>query len=73
MLIRAARYFLRHNLACGAMIFADDGKALPLQHFRESAKALFQLYLIFGFDLKWPKVRGGVGFQWVGYWLQPNS
>lgn len=39
MLIRAGHYFLGHSLACRAMIFADDGKALlPLQHFRRFAK-----------------------------------
>ena len=73
-LIRAGHYFLHHALSCRIMLFADDGLALlPLAHFRPSLKALFALYLIFGFEIKWKKVRGGTEFQWVGYWLQMDS
>ena len=70
-LMRAGHYFLHHALSCRLMLFADDGLALlPLAQFRSTLKALFTLYLILGFEIKWKKVRGGTEFHWVGYWLQ---
>jgi hypothetical protein len=29
---------------------------------------LLAYFAVFGLAVKWPKVRGGVQFQWIGYW-----
>ena len=74
MLIRLAHYALGRELAGRILIFADDGLALfPASTFRRSATALISLFAVLGFDLSWPKVRGGTDFQWIGYWLQLSA
>lgn len=74
MLIRLAHYAWGRELAGRIMIFADDGLALfPASTFRRSASAVIALYAVLGFDLKWPKIRGGIESQWIGYWLQLSA
>lgn len=69
MIIRAAHYFLGPEMASWIMLFADDGKILiPLKNFRRTIPALLSMFVIFGFDVKWKKLRGGLQFQWIGYW-----
>ena len=56
------------------MLFADDGKAhIPISIFRKVIPALLALFVSFGMDQKWDKIRGGVQFQWIGYWLTPDG
>lgn len=52
------------------MVFADDGKAhIPASSLRRVIPALLALFASFGMGLKWDRIRGGVQFQWIGFWL----
>ena len=69
MLGRCAHYLLGPELASWILIFADDGKVLmPVDRFKSIAPVLLAFYACIGFSIKWQKIRGGIEFQWVGYW-----
>ena len=70
MCIRALHYGLGHELAIWLLLFADDGKAsIRISKLRPTFKVLTALLAVFGFPVKWGKVKGGTEFQWVGYWI----
>ena len=52
------------------LLYADDGLATAGGPWFERP-LLFHLFLlmVLGTPLKWPKVRGGVQLEWVGYWI----
>ncbi len=60
-MMRGAHYILGWDLKAWMLLFVDDGKILmPLGLFRKIAPVLFAFFCIFGFSIKWPKVRGGL-------------
>ena len=69
-LIRCGHYVLGQNYKIRMMLIADDGKAhIPASSFRRVIPALLALFVSLGMDIKWEKIRGGIHFQWIGYWL----
>jgi hypothetical protein len=69
MLIRGAHYLLGWELRSWILLFADDGKMImPASSFRRIIPAIFAFFGVLSIPIKWPKVTGGVQFQWIGYW-----
>ena len=70
MLTRAQHYMLGPMQALWILLFADDLLILGKTALLDQAfpLALFTV-VIFGGPIKWAKCRGGLEFQWIGYWL----
>ena len=49
---------------------ADDGMAhIPVTMYKTVVLALLAFFVSLGMYLKWEKIRGGIQFQWIGYWI----
>ena len=69
-LVRLSHYLTPRRLALWVLLYADDGNATASGPFFEMALLYHLLLLcVLGTPLKWPKVRGGIQYEWVGYWL----
>ena len=45
----------------------------PANKFNKVAPLLMAFYACLGFNIKWAKIRGGVEFQWIGYWMDMKN
>jgi hypothetical protein len=65
---RSVHYLLGPALAVWLTIFADDGRLLlPITHFRTVGPFVFFWFAILRAKVKYSKVRGGIEWQWIGF------
>ena len=68
--MRLGHYVVGFQDALWALLYSDDGKLTGRTDRPERGLLLFLLTLVLiDLPLSWPKVRGGLEFEWIGYFL----
>ena len=70
MFTRAQHYLLGPTWPLWILLVADDVFLLGRSaHLDKSLPLALFVVVLFGGPVKWAKCRGGLEFQWIGYWL----
>ena len=68
--MRARHYALGHLFSLWSLLYADDGTDIACSSYWERPLMLGLLFMqILGVPLSWKKCRGGLQYDWIGYWL----